>query len=107
MFEAFEQQVGNHHSQFSWREASTFFLGVLTFLNGGENRGIGGRPAHAVRFQLLHQRCFVEPGRRLGEVLFRVDRLELQRLALGDYGKAALQLFVVFVFLIFTFLIYR
>ena len=40
-------------------------------------------PAHAVGFQFLHQRRFREARRRLGEVLLRLDRPELQHLALG------------------------
>src|SRR5581483_6565201 len=87
------------------RKTAAFLLYVLAFLNGGKDRRIGGRASYPIRLQPLHQGGFVVSRRRLGEVLFRPDRLEAQLLAFGDYRQAVLHLFVFLVGRILAFLV--
>ena len=79
--EALDQQVGDHHAQLRGLEAALVLLHVVPVLDGADDAGVGGGPADAVLFQLLHQRGFVEAGGGLGELLVRVELLQLQGLA--------------------------
>ena len=63
------------------------FFDVVTIQDGADDAGIGGGPADAVLFQLLHQGGFVEAGGRLGELLVRVELFELERLAQFQCGQ--------------------
>ena len=74
MIEVFHQQVGDNLAEFGGLETSAILLHVLAFLDGGQDRSVGGRTADAVRFELLHERGFVEAWRRLGEMLLGLDR---------------------------------
>ena len=54
---------------------------------GREDRGIGGGPADAQLFQLADQAGFGIARRRLGEMLRRIDVLDLGRIACRDLGQ--------------------
>jgi hypothetical protein len=47
-----DQQVGDDHAQFGGNELAALLLHVLALLDGGQDRGVGGRAADAVGFQL-------------------------------------------------------
>ena len=70
---------------------------VFAVFQGFDDAGVGGGAADAELFQGLHQRGFVEAGRRLGEVLLAVEFVYRQGVAHGQFG----QLFVVFVLVVF------
>ena len=67
--EVLDQQVGHDQADLGGDELAAVLLHVLALLNGGEDGGVGGRPADAALFQFLDQRRFVVARRRLGEVL--------------------------------------
>jgi hypothetical protein len=92
-------------AQLGRAELAALLLHVLALLDGRQNRRVGGRPAHAIRFQFLHQRRFVEPRRRLGEMLLGLDGLEAQLLALRYQRQPILQLLVVLVLRVLAFLV--
>ena len=71
-----EQQSGNHPAQLGWVKTATILPYVLSLLNCREDGGVGGRAAHAVGFELLHQRGFVVARRRLGEMLIGTNRVQ-------------------------------
>ena len=54
---------------------------VATILDGGNNRGIGGRSPNTPLLQLPHQTGFTVPRRRLGKMLFGVKLRHRQRIA--------------------------
>ena len=58
---------------------AAFLLDVLALLNRGQDGCVSGRPSHAIGFQFLHQRRFGESRRRFGEVLLRMNGLQLQQ----------------------------
>ena len=53
-----------------------------------ERRGIGRRPADAELLHLLDQRRLAVAGRRLGEMLLRLDLARVERVARGERGQA-------------------
>jgi hypothetical protein len=77
----------------------------MPLLDGAENRRVGGRPADAALFEFLHQRSFVEPRRRLGEMLLREQRLQRQLLPGFERREFVLQFLVFFVLAVFGFLV--
>ena len=55
--------------------------GVAAINDRSNDRGVGRRPADALFFQHLHQRCLAEPCRRLGLMAERFDSLRLRCIA--------------------------
>ena len=98
--EVLQQQPGHHSAQLGGVEPTALLLHVLAFLNGGEDGGVGGRTAHAVGFQFLHQRGLVVARRRLGEVLLGQKVAELEMFTLGHGGEPVFGLLVFFVDLV-------
>ena len=99
--EVFHQQISHDQPNFSRREFSPDLLHVLPFLNGRQDRGIGGRPANAALFQLFHQRRLVVAWRRLSEMLLRLQFLERKFLSGFERWQFVFQFFV---FLVLAFL---
>ena len=85
--EALQQQLGDCHAQVRGLEAALVFLHVVAVLDGADDAGVGGRAADAVLFQFLHQRGFVEARGGLGELLVRVELVQLQGLAQLEGGQ--------------------
>ncbi|EXJ15395.1 hypothetical protein D779_1359 [Imhoffiella purpurea] len=62
---------------------------VLAILQGGDDGGIGGRPADPELLQRLDQRCLRIARRRLGEVLLGADPEQIHQIALLEIGQHA------------------
>ena len=98
ILETFHQEHADAFAEHGGREAALVFGDVFALDDGGNDRGVGGRAADALFFQLFYQRGVVVTRRRLGEMLVGTDLLEAQRLAFGHLRqRAALALIVLFV----------
>ena len=75
ILEVLDQQIGDNQADLCRSELASDFLRIHPLLDGAENRGVRRRPADAALLEFLHQRSFVEPRRRLGEMLLREQRL--------------------------------
>ena len=83
VLEAFHQQLADLLAEHGRGEAALVLADVFALHDGGNDRGVGGGPADALLFELLHQRGFGVARRRLGEMLLGTDLLQAERLALG------------------------
>ena len=71
-----DQNVVDHVSGFSGDKSSLLVFGrVIAGLDGGDSRGVSGRPADAVFFHRFYQAGFVVSRGRFGEMLFRFQFL--------------------------------
>ncbi len=75
-------------------KASFLLFDVLAILDRGHDRRISRRPANALLFQSFHQRRFCVTRRRFSEMLFRIDLVERQRLALRDQRQSPFVFFI-------------
>src|SRR5579884_184585 len=71
-----DQKLVDHLPQFGRIEAAFPFLDVLPILNRRDDGGVGARPADPLLLQIVDEESLVIPGRGLGEVLLRVERLQ-------------------------------
>ena len=69
LVEALHQQVCHHATQLRGLEAAFVLFHVIAILDGRDDARVSGGAADAVFFEFLHQRGFIETGRRLGELL--------------------------------------
>src|SRR5262245_5720597 len=80
--ETLDQEVGDEKSQIGRRQRAAFVLGdVLPVENIGYDRRVGGRPADAFFIELFDQRRLRIARRRLGKVLPRIHRQQVERIA--------------------------
>ncbi|VGP49613.1 hypothetical protein SB00610_02428 [Klebsiella quasipneumoniae subsp. similipneumoniae] len=82
------QSVGDDLAHFLRVETTVFHSHVTTILNGGDNRGIGGRTTDTAFFQLFNQRGLAEASRRFGKVLGRRQLDQAQLVALFDQRQS-------------------
>ncbi len=71
------QKPGYGVAQGGGTEPGLLHLHVSPVLDGGNDLGVGGGPADAQPLQLFHQAGLAEAGWRLGEVLVRLESLEV------------------------------
>src|SRR6266481_2184921 len=76
VFKTFHQQDADPFAKHGRRKAALILLDVLAFDNGRYYCRIRGRPANSLFFQVFYQCRFGVAWRRLGEMLFRTDRIE-------------------------------
>src|SRR5262249_24332610 len=84
------QENGHLFAQHRGRKSSLVFGDIFPVDNRGNDRRVGGGTSDAFFFQFLHQSGVVVARRRLGEVLFRAQRFQAQRLALFDRRQQGL-----------------
>src|SRR5262249_1192571 len=97
---ALEQQIGDNETQLGRRELPAFLLYVLALLDRRQNRRIRRWPSDPIGFELFDHRRFRITRCRLRELLLRLERLELQNLALCNRRELVLELVVLFVLLV-------
>src|SRR5262249_29333528 len=95
------------HAEFGGTELAFELLYVFAVLNDRHDRGVGRRPSDAFLFESLDQRGFGVARRRLGEMLIRRKRIELQLFALFDLRQFRRALIVVFVLFVLALLLNR
>ena len=93
MFEKTNQECGDQASAVFRNEASLIQLHVVSILQHGQDRGVGGRPADPQFFHLLDQARLGIARRRLGEMLARVHFLAPERVALAHRRQHPVILF--------------
>src|SRR5258708_638000 len=96
-----EHQHAHALAQHRRREPPLILLHVSALDNRRNNRSFRRRPPDAVLFQLLYQRGFCIPRRRLRKMLFRLDGFQLQDLPLGHPRQRLAFSFVV-LFVVFA-----
>src|SRR6266481_1694256 len=96
-----DQQHAHALAQHGRSEPPLILLHVLALDNRRNNRSIRRRPPDAVLFQLLHQRGFCIPRRRLRKILLRLDGFQFQDLPLGHPRQRLAFSFVV-LFVVFA-----
>ena len=94
--EAFEEG-GDQPPLVLGHEAVAVHAHIFAIAQHLQDRGIGGRPADAELFHLLHERRFGVARRRLGEMLLGEDLGHVRRHAAGKLGQAAAVLVVALV----------
>ncbi len=99
----FHEQIADFFAEQRGREAALILVHVLALDDRRDDRGVRGRAADALFFELLHERRFRVARRRLGEVLIGANRFEAQLLAFANRGQR-FACRVAFVFLFFFFL---
>ena len=87
--ELLDQQVVDGHPQIGRVEPPFFLLDVAAVLDRLDDRGIGAGPADRLFFEGLDQRGLAVARGRLGEVLGRVEAVQVERLA-GGQGRQQL-----------------
>ena len=87
------RQIGDEKTQIRRHQLPALVLQhILAVKNVGDDRRIGRRPADAVLVELLDQRGLGKAGRRLGEMLARIHRQKVQRIAFLQIGQHAVQI---------------
>src|SRR6266545_2623125 len=81
-WEGADELVRHEQAEVGGLEVLLHLLDVRLLLDGLEDGGVGGWAADAALLHLLHERGLVVAGRRLGEVLVRVELDEPELLAL-------------------------
>ena len=76
IIEAGDEQIVHGRAQSGRMKTPFMFFDVLAIKNGRHDRRISRRPADALLFERLDERGFGVARRRLGEVLFRRDRVQ-------------------------------
>ena len=84
------QEGGDHPAAVLGHKTAVLEAHIVPFLQHGNDRGIGGRPADTQFLQLFHQAGFGITGRRLGEVLAVAHRLAVHGLVFRHLGQQAL-----------------
>ena len=85
--ELLDQEVGHDHAQVGREEPPLLLLDVAAVLDRLDDRGVGAGPADVLLLEGLDQRGLAVAGRRLGEVLGRVEAVQVERLADGQGGQ--------------------
>ena len=85
--EVLSQEAADDAADVGGPEAALVHLHVFAALQGGDDAGVGGGAADAVFLQGAHQRGLGVARRRLGEVLFGADFLELDDVAFFHGGQ--------------------
>ena len=93
--EALGEQIADHQAERGRLEPAFDLVDVVAILQHADDRRVRARAADAVFLELLDERRFREPRRRLRELLLGPERLQLQRLALGERRQHARRAFVV------------
>src|SRR5579872_6464434 len=86
------EEGSNEAAAILGHEAFLIELHIVSILEHLEDRGIGRRPADAELLEPLHQTCFGEARRRLGEMLERTHPLAAKLVALLERRQAAILL---------------
>ena len=94
MGELLQHQAVHGPAQQGGLELLLVALHIAAVDDGGDDGRIGGGAADAVFFQRLDEGGFGVAGGRLGELLFALQLLELQHLALFQRGQSGLLLFL-------------
>ena len=79
-----DQQVGDNHAQVGGEKSPFFLFDVEPILDRLDDRGIGARSADVLLLQGLDQSRLAVSGRRLGEMLGGVERVQIERLPHGE-----------------------
>jgi len=83
-----DQQVGHDHPQVGREEPPLLLLDVEPVLDRLDDRRVRARTPDILLLERLDQRGLGVPGRRLGEVLGRLQRVKVERLARVATEKA-------------------
>src|SRR5262245_1019931 len=94
VLETVYQEAADAFTEHGGREAALIFFHVFALDNSGNDRGVGGRAANALFFQILDQRRLGVTRRRLGEMLLGADFTELKRLAFADARQSVAFAFI-------------
>src|SRR5690348_15227634 len=89
VLETLDEQVADFFAEERGGELPLILVHVFALNDGGNNRGVSGRPADALFLEFLDERRFGVARRRLGEMLLGADFFEAQALAFGDARQAA------------------
>src|SRR3990172_366426 len=93
--EVVHEQVAHEHAELRGPKLVLDLRDIVPFLDGGNDRRIGARPADAFFLERLHEERFREPRRRLGEVLFGIELDERERFSFGERRKHGLFVLVI------------
>ena len=102
VLEPVHHQARHHLAERRGPEAFFLFHHVVAVLDGRDDAGIGGGPAHALFLHGPHQRGLGIAGGRRGEMLLRANGLELQRLSLSEVRQGRLDFLLLVVLSLFV-----